>query len=126
MIRDGRRIEVADRVYSVAGMTDRPDILVELQQRPELGVVVVDALGAQAQRDEAARIAAAEAARIAAQQAQIAEAARVGIGTFKERFEAEKAARAAAEAERQRLAELERQRAAAAARPRSRGHGWSM
>jgi len=126
MIRDGRRIEVADRVYSVAGMTDRPDILVELQQRPELGVVVVDALGAQAQRDEAARIAAAEAARIAAQQAQIAEAARVGIGTFKERFEAEKAARAAAEAERQRLAELERQRAAAAARSRSRGHGWSM
>ena len=84
-------------------------------------------------RIEAQRVAAAFDA-LAAQ--TVAEAARVGIAAFKERFEAEKAARAAAEAERQRLAELERQRlaeqerqrqkAAEAARPKTRSHGWSM
>ena len=136
MIRDGRRVEVADGRFSVAGMTDRPDILAELHQRPEIGHVVLDALAAQNTRDESARVAAAEAARIAAERAALDATVQAGVAAFRQQFEQEKAARAAAEAERQRLAEMERQRAAEAerqrqkaaeaARPRSRGYERSM
>lgn len=137
MLRDGRSITISEsNHFTIPGMTDNPEILADLQQRPDFGVFVRDALDAQTARDEAARIAAAEAARIAAERAALETSVQVGIGTFRQLFEQEKAARAAAEAERQRLAEAERQRAAEAERqrqraaeamrPRSRGYERSM
>ena len=136
MLRDGRRIEIADGRFTAAGMNDVPEILAELHQRPEIGHVVLDALAAQTAREETARTAAADAARIAAEKAALDATVRCGVENFRQQFEQEKAGRAAAAAERQRIAETERQRvaeaeqqrqrAAEAARPRSRSQGWSM